>query len=79
MSWLLIIILIIPGVSFLLLEILMIPGSSLTGIVDFGIRNYYKFRNLQADTRMLDSISDPYQLRTGQSGKKGEQLQFYCH
>jgi uncharacterized protein YqfA (UPF0365 family) len=34
--------------------------------------DYYKFQNIQADTRMRDSISDPNQQRTGQTGKQGE-------
>jgi uncharacterized protein YqfA (UPF0365 family) len=34
--------------------------------------DYYKFQNVQADTRMRDSISEPGQHRGGQTGKQGE-------
>ncbi len=36
---------------------------------NLGIMDYYKFQNIQADTRMRDSISDPNQKGTGQTGK----------
>ncbi len=39
---------------------------------NLGIMDYYKFQNVQADTRMRDSIGDPNSHRTGQSGKQGE-------
>jgi uncharacterized protein YqfA (UPF0365 family) len=39
---------------------------------NLGIMDYYKFQNIQADTRMRDSITDPNQQRKGQTGKKGE-------
>jgi uncharacterized protein YqfA (UPF0365 family) len=37
-----------------------------------GIMDYYKFQNIQADTRMRDSISDPNQGVTGQTRNPGE-------
>lgn len=39
---------------------------------NLGIMDYYKFQNVQANTRMRDFISDPNQHRTGQTGKQGE-------
>jgi uncharacterized protein YqfA (UPF0365 family) len=39
---------------------------------NLGIMDYYKFQNVQADTRMRDSIADPNQHRSGQTGKQGE-------
>ena len=42
---------------------------------NLGIMDYYKFQNIQADTRMRDTIGDPNQLRSGTTGKQGEQPQ----
>ena len=39
---------------------------------NLGIMDYYKFQNIQADTRMRDSISDPNQGVTGQTRNPGE-------
>ncbi len=34
---------------------------------NLGVMDYYKFQNIQADTRMRDSISEP---PSGQSGRQ---------
>ncbi|MDP3463374.1 MAG: flotillin-like protein FloA [Bacteroidales bacterium] len=39
---------------------------------NLGIMDYYKFQNIQADTKMRESISDPLTGHSGKAGGKGE-------
>jgi uncharacterized protein YqfA (UPF0365 family) len=39
---------------------------------NLGIMDYYKFQNIQADTKMRESISDPLAGHSGKAGGKGE-------